>query len=116
MNGVNQQRTPRLTFNTIVSFYFICHASIRAAVPVFSETGEQLSAAGPGLCEGGAHVLSQPVVLHQLSVDSSPRHLVLHETSLHHGAQLLLLRHLALQTLRLLTVLHRERVCQLNRG
>lgn len=70
-----------------------------------SQTGQQLGAAGPGLGQRGVHVLGQPVVLHQLAVDPPPGHLVLHETSLHHRAQLLLLGHLALQAGHLLAAL-----------
>lgn len=96
---------PQLTFNTSVTFFY---TSIGAALLISSETGEKFSAAGPKLCQCGAHVLSQPVVLHQLSMDPPPSHLVFHETSLHHSAQLFLLRHLALQARHLLTALHKE--------
>lgn len=109
--GDIHRTTPQLTFNTSVTFF--C-ASIRAAVLISSETGKKFSAAGPELRQCSTHVLNQPVVLHQLSMDPPPCHLVFHETSLHHGAQLLFLRHLALQARHLLTALHQERVSQMN--
>lgn len=70
-----------------------------------SQAGQQLGAAGLGLSQHGVHVLGQPVVLHQLAVDPAPGRLVLHEASLHHRAQLLLLGHLALQAGHLLAAL-----------
>ena len=100
--------TSQLTFNASVTFCFIFQTSVRTAVPVCSETGEQFRATRPRLRQCGAHVLCQLVVLHQLSVDTLPRHFVLHQASLHHCAQLLLLRHLTLQALNLLTVLQSE--------
>lgn len=103
-----QHRTPQLTINS-VTFTFIFHSCIKAAIPISGETGEQFRAAGSGICQCGIHFLGQPVVLHQLSVDSPPCHLVFHQTSLHHSAQLLLLRDLTLQALHLLTALHGQR-------
>lgn len=82
--------------------------SSAAVLLLSSQTGQQFGAAGPGLSQRGVHVLGQPVVLHQLAVDPPPGHLVLHEASLHHGAQLLLLGHLALQAGHLLAALRRR--------
>lgn len=94
------QKMPYLTFNACVTSLYPSDALL-----ISSQTGEKFQAAGPELCQCGAHVLSQPVILHQLGIDPSPCHLFFHEATFHHGPQLLLLRHLTLQARYLFTPL-----------
>lgn len=91
---------PHLTCSTCVTSPYTSAARLLSR-----QAAEELWAAGPQLCQCGAHVLSQPVVLHQLGVNPPPRHLFFHEATFHYGTQLLLLRHLTLQARHLFTAL-----------
>lgn len=108
-------KMPQLTFTTCVTSLYTSDALL-----LRGQAAEELRAAGPELCQCSVHVLSQPVVLHQLGVDPPPRHLFFHEATFHDGTQLLLLRHLTLQARNLFTALcggkqrRRERLAHKN--
>lgn len=94
------QTLPDLTLNTSMASLATSEALLFSG-----QAAEEVRVAGPELCQRSAHVLGQPVVLHQLGIDPPPRHFFFHEATFHDGTQLLLLGHLTLQAHHLFTAL-----------